>query len=299
MMSGPSIPSMGIRPGTDPEAIRMASPRDLLARFPDLQGLRVHEGGRSLDNLHFLGLQPGAHAARELRDDRVLADHDGAEVHLEALALHAERLGLLHGPDDAGGLQQGLGRDATPVEARAPEGVLLDQRHLGAHAGRADGGRVASHTAADDDDLLLPGGGLARGGRFRRRGGCRRSWGCGGHGRFARLEQQADDGAHGDGLLRRDQDLAQGAVLGRLDLVGHLLRFEDEEDIPLLDGIPLLLPPFHNQPLGHGQTELGHDDIHRHGRIPSLSRFPGGAGTPPVSGTSLGRCGLQRRVTGW
>jgi hypothetical protein len=143
---------------------------DFLARFLDLQGLGVDEGRRSLDDLHFLGLQQGAHAAGKLGDDGVLPGHDGAEVHFISLAFHAEDLGVFHGLDDAGRLQKRLGGDASPVEAGAPEGVLLDERHLGAHSGRADRGGIAPHAAADDDDLPLAGRDLAGSSRLRRRG---------------------------------------------------------------------------------------------------------------------------------
>ena len=63
---------------------------DVLARFLDLQGLGVREGGRALDDLDFLRLKQGAHTAGELCHDRVLAGHDGAEVHFVAFALDSK-----------------------------------------------------------------------------------------------------------------------------------------------------------------------------------------------------------------
>ncbi len=164
----------------DPAGLRARGDEDLVAldffaRLADLNGLRVDEGRRSLDDLHLLGLQQGAHAAGELGHDGVLAGHDGAEVHFIALASDAEHVRLFHRPGNRRRLQERLGGDAAPVEARASQGVFFYERHLGAHAGRTDRGRIPSHAAADDGDsglvchewsplsyyLILPGEGPA------------------------------------------------------------------------------------------------------------------------------------------
>jgi len=51
-------------------------------------------------------------------------------------------------------LEQGLGRDASPVEARAAQGLLpLDDGDLEAELRRADRCRIAAGAGPDDDDV--------------------------------------------------------------------------------------------------------------------------------------------------
>ena len=49
--------------------------------------------------------------------------------------------------------EQGLGRDASPVEAHATGPVLLDDRHPQAELGGADGRDVAAGAGAHDREI--------------------------------------------------------------------------------------------------------------------------------------------------
>ncbi len=67
--------------------------------------------------------------------------------------LHAELLGPGHGAQDLGGLQQLLGRDAAPVQARAADPGLFD--HPDRQPGRraVEGGGIPAGPATEDDDI--------------------------------------------------------------------------------------------------------------------------------------------------
>ena len=60
--------------------------------------------------------------------------------------------------DQRGDAQEGLGRDAADVEALAAQRVArLDEDGVEPEVGRAEGGRVAAGTAAQDDEVGLAG----------------------------------------------------------------------------------------------------------------------------------------------
>jgi hypothetical protein len=51
-------------------------------------------------------------------------------------------------------MQQGLGGDATPVQAHAAGiGIGIDERHAHPEIGRVESGRISPGTAADDSNL--------------------------------------------------------------------------------------------------------------------------------------------------
>jgi hypothetical protein len=81
-----------------------------------------------------------------------------------------------------GHMQQRLGRDAAHVQAHAAQrGVALDQHHLQAQVGRAEGGAVAARAAAQHQHVAVQVGraavaGLGIDSRLRLAGCCRCIW---------------------------------------------------------------------------------------------------------------------------
>jgi hypothetical protein len=61
-----------------------------------------------------------------------------------------------HLVDHCGHVQQGFAGDAAHVQAHAAElGVALDQHHLEAQVGRAEGGAVAAGATAEHEQVAL------------------------------------------------------------------------------------------------------------------------------------------------
>mmetsp|Transcript_16715 Transcript_16715/g.35314 ORF Transcript_16715/g.35314 Transcript_16715/m.35314 type:complete len:542 (+) Transcript_16715:240-1865(+) len=91
----------------------------------------------------------------------------------------------LHLPHPSRRREEGLGRDAPPVDARSPD-VLPGEDGRGEVLGPGvEGGAVAAHAAADDDDVEVVGaafGGVEGGGGGRGRGGGRGGGGGGAEG---------------------------------------------------------------------------------------------------------------------
>ena len=100
--------------------------------------------------------EPGQ-ALEELVDHLLLATLADGEVHHGLAGLDAELLGPRHGAHHAGGLEELLGRDTSPVQARPADLVALD--HGDPQAGRSpvQGGGVPAGTAADHDDIEFSG----------------------------------------------------------------------------------------------------------------------------------------------
>ena len=182
-------------------------------------------------------------------------DIDLGLAELDAVCLEA--LGLL---DDRDGMQQGLGRDAADVEAdTAQGGVALDDDDLHAQISGAEGSRVTTRAAADDEHVafdigLAVGGrrGLRAGTRCRcssRAGGCGRgsrggrcsSCGCRGGGLGSALAGcRLDDGnlgTLGDLVAQLDLHLDDAARLGGGDLHGSLVGFDGDQALFDGDGV--------------------------------------------------------------
>ena len=121
-------------------------------------GRGTFERGAGVDDgdLAFLGqlFQPGG----QRRDDLVLAGPHDVNVDHRRLVCDAPLGHLARLADDAGHVQQRLGRDAPFEQASAAQARLgLDQRDLHAHVGGQEGGGISARPAADDDQLRLHG----------------------------------------------------------------------------------------------------------------------------------------------
>ena len=110
-----------------------------------------------VEDLDLAGLAHRRDAADEPGDDLLLAGLGHGEVHARRTGLDAEVGGVLDVAVHGGGLEERLGGDAAPVEARAAEGVHLDQCHLGAGRSGVEGAGVAARTSSDEDEIELLG----------------------------------------------------------------------------------------------------------------------------------------------
>src|SRR5699024_7006848 len=154
--------------------------------------------------------------------------------------------------------------------------VLLGDAALGAGAG--DEGDVDAQLLGElfgrrgGEDALAGG---PRGGAGRRLGG------SGGGGGGSRRGGRGGAAPPGGGVLARFADHGHGVqALGRaalghrylqqraggggLDGVGELVGLNFEKGLALLDGVALVLQPFADRALGHGQAQLGHYDHFSH-----------------------------------
>ena len=87
-------------------------------------------------------------------DDALLPAAQLVQIDAGLAELEAEVRHLLGFRDHARGVQQRLRRDAADVQADAAEvGVALDQHHLLAEVGGAEGGGVAARPGAEHHDL--------------------------------------------------------------------------------------------------------------------------------------------------
>ena len=68
---------------------------------------------------------------------------------------HPVRASVVHGAEDLGGVQQGLGRDAAPVQAGAADLLLLHQGHREAGGRGVERRGVATGAAAKYDDVVV------------------------------------------------------------------------------------------------------------------------------------------------
>jgi hypothetical protein len=113
-------------------------------------------GGHIVD---LRGADQALQALVQAGDDTVLVRVDPGHVDADELRLDAELLRFAGLVGDLTGVQQGLGRDATSVQAGAAELVLFDQDDRQAELRGAQGGRVAAAAAAQDDDVAAVGHG--------------------------------------------------------------------------------------------------------------------------------------------
>ena len=89
----------------------------------------------------------------------------GGVVEGDPLRPQAEGLTLPHLLIPLGGMDEGFGGDAPPVEAGAAHGVPLHQGGAQPQLGGPDGGGVAAGAAPDDDEVpahAWPSGGVYR-----------------------------------------------------------------------------------------------------------------------------------------
>src|SRR5262245_30372505 len=110
--------------------------------------------------LDFVVLQQPPDPAGELVDDLALPRHQTRQVELHALDRDAHGRRLADALQERAGGDHGLRGDAADVEARAAEEILVDDGHLLAELGEADGADVAGGTGAEDDDVTGCGHGV-------------------------------------------------------------------------------------------------------------------------------------------
>ena len=117
----------------------------------------LHETAEAADDLDVALLEQGADAHVELGDDLVLVRKHRGDVEGDLLRADEAVLLAVQGVlVDFGGVEEGLGRDATHVEAGAAEGIVfLHEGHLEAELAGLDGGDIATGTGTDYDEIEL------------------------------------------------------------------------------------------------------------------------------------------------
>src|SRR5690606_23230707 len=159
-------------------------------RGDDLADLRVdlgRRGGQLLLHLRVVDLDTAGLASLAGRDDLRVADDvvdlvlleeeldalvqlardvaraadDLVPLDLDALEVESPEVGLLDLLEELGVGEEGLARDAPPVEADAAEPGALDAGDLHAQLGGADRADVAGGPAADDDQVVVLAGGVS------------------------------------------------------------------------------------------------------------------------------------------
>ena len=151
--------------GDDPALDRQAGQRpgvgtggqdDVLADVAvaaDHDGVRADELALTLDGGDAAGLDQAGQALVQPVDDAVLVLEQ--RRHVDAVeAWSSRRWTALAGlVGDLGGVQQGLGRDAAPVQAGPADLVLLDQHDRRTQLGGADGGGVTAGPPAENHQV--------------------------------------------------------------------------------------------------------------------------------------------------
>src|SRR5690606_31023861 len=100
-----------------------------------------------------------ADAVVEALRDVPRALHDAGRIDRQlTFQLEAVVLGTRSIVVDLGRAQQGLGRDAAPVQTDTPHVLALDDGDLEAELGSADGRHVAAGAGANNDDVEACGG---------------------------------------------------------------------------------------------------------------------------------------------
>lgn len=149
--------------GDDPVAVDLQARQRLrhgAGRQQDvaaLDALAVHiDGGGggelalTLDVVHLAGCDQTLESLVQARDHAVLVLVDGGYVDALEGGLDAELLALAGLVGDLARVEQGLGGDATSVQAGAADLVLLDQGDVQAQLGPAQRRGVTATTTAED-----------------------------------------------------------------------------------------------------------------------------------------------------
>ena len=127
------------------------------ARSPDLQRVRPGEGREARDDVDAVPLAELADAVHEALHDGRFPLLQPDEVHLDRSRLHAAFPGALDRVDEVPGVDEGLARNASVVEALAAEPVALDEEDALPELCGPDRGRIPSGAGANDDDVDLAG----------------------------------------------------------------------------------------------------------------------------------------------
>ena len=132
----------------------------LLVALEDLDLALARQPGGALDPVDLVLLEEELDALGEAADNLVLARVHLAHVDRRRTVgnHHAPLLGVLHHLQRVGVLEQRLGGNAAPDQARAAERfLLLDDGDLLAELRGPDRGHVAAGTGADHDDVVRSG----------------------------------------------------------------------------------------------------------------------------------------------
>jgi len=136
--------------------VRAGAEHDVLARqgaVAHLDGVRAGELAVARHDLDLAGLDEPLQALVEAPDHVVLVLVHAAHVDALEVRVHPEARTLAGVVRQLGGVQEGLGRDATSVEAGATHLVGLDQGDGLAQFGGAQCGGVAAAASAQDHDV--------------------------------------------------------------------------------------------------------------------------------------------------
>ena len=141
-----------------PEISRPRRQYDALAaveRAVDVHGVPRDEAAPAVDRLDAAGRhQPGEPLVHPL-DYSVLVRVEGDHVDALERPADADRGALAHLVGHFGGVQQGLRRYAASMQARAPDLVAFDERHLRTQLRGAHRGRIAAASRAEHNDVVV------------------------------------------------------------------------------------------------------------------------------------------------
>jgi hypothetical protein len=139
-------------------ALAAGARRAVLTGLVDPDLLRAIEPAATLDPGDLVlgdeALEPGPHP---LHDGIAASGHRGVVDLGLARQVEAELLGVADPIDEAGGLEQRLGRDAAAVQACAADLVLVDEGNLQPELGGAERRRVSAGARAEHDEIEVIG----------------------------------------------------------------------------------------------------------------------------------------------
>ena len=135
---------MGIRAGLEPIALEGFA-------VGKLHGVSVRQSGVACKDGDAVILFQEGHAVAQLLGHGVLPLDDLGIVEGQLTHVDAEGSAVFGVVIDVGGVQQGLGGDAAPIQAGAAQLRLLHQGGLQAVLAEADGTLIASGAAAHND----------------------------------------------------------------------------------------------------------------------------------------------------
>ena len=113
------------------------------------------DAGGALQQVHFSSLQQGVDAAPELFGNGPLIGEHLSQIEGDVPGVDPGR-GAVHGvPVYLGGVEQGLGGDAAPVQAGAAYLTALHHGGVQPQPGGLQGGGIAAGPRADNDELII------------------------------------------------------------------------------------------------------------------------------------------------
>ena len=124
----------------------------------DVHGAARRKGADAVEDLDLASLAHRTDATDELFDDALLAFLGLRERdRCRAAGLDPEVGGMVDVALHRSGLEERLGGDAAPVQARASQCVLLDEGHIEPCRRAVQGGGISAGPTADDDEIEVVG----------------------------------------------------------------------------------------------------------------------------------------------